>query len=266
MSDILGRILASKRAEVERARRARPIEQLMGSPSYAAPRRDFRAAVSSPGRTPHVIAEIKRRSPSAGLIREDFDPAALARSYLAGGASALSVLTDEAYFGGCPEHIAAVRSAVSLPVLRKDFIIDEYQVYESRAIGADAVLLIGEALRPDEVAPLSALAVELELTVLVEVHTRATMDVVLAALPAAARPRTLLGINNRDLTTQRIDLSTVQRLAAAAPRDLPLVAESGIRTRTDVERMHAAGARAILIGESLLRCEDPAAALRELLA
>jgi indole-3-glycerol phosphate synthase len=213
---------------------------------------------------PNLIAELKRASPSAGLLRAEFDPPALARQYAAAGAHALSVLTDERFFGGRLEYLEQVKAAVGLPVLRKDFLIDPYQLHESRACGADAVLLIAEVLPPARLVELVRLAAELELGVLLEVHARDVLVQVLLALDGTDRAGLLLGINNRDLRTQRVDLGTFEKLADLAPPGLPLVAESGIRTRLDVQRLHAAGARAVLVGEVLLHAADPAAAIRRL--
>jgi indole-3-glycerol phosphate synthase len=265
VANVLDEILASKRVEIERARVARPVELLKALPGYAVPRRNFFGTVSAPraGR-PNLIAEIKRASPSAGVIRADFDPVAIARTYAAAGAAALSVLTDEPYFGGRLEHIDEIKAAVGLPVLRKDFLLDEYQIHESRAYGADAVLLIAEAMEPVRLVALADLARQLGLCVLLEVHARPTLMRTLSALDASNRANILLGLNNRDLQAQRVDLATTERLAELVPPGMPIVAESGIRTRRDVERMHAAGARALLVGETLMRSADPAATIREL--
>jgi len=263
--DILAEILANKRTEVEQAKRAVPLTQLQADPGYALPRRNFYGAVTAPQQyRPNLIAELKKASPSAGLIVPDFDPIAIARMYEEAGARALSILTDQRFFDGRLEYLALVKSAVALPVLRKDFIIDEYQLHESRAAGADAVLLIGEALEWEQVTRLVMLARQLELTVLGEVHTRDTLSAVLHAIPGRLREHVLLGINNRDLRTQTIDLDTTAHVAELAPPGLPIVSESGIRTRHDVERLHAAGARALLIGETLLRSPDPRQMIRQL--
>ncbi len=266
MTDILAEILTHKRAEVEQARAARPLGELKSSPTYYLPRRNFYGAVTVPRRNrPNLIAEIKRSSPSAGLIREDFDPTALARCYENAGAAALSILTDERYFGGQLDFIQLVKSAVGLPVLRKDFLVDEYQLHESRAVGADAVLIIVEAAGVGDALELVHGARELDLWVLLEVHTRAALLELLACWPEERREGVLLGINNRDLKRQCTDLATTEDLAEIASPGLPIVSESGIRTRRDVDRMFKAGARAILVGETLLREEDPATAVRALL-
>jgi indole-3-glycerol phosphate synthase len=267
MSDILRQILNDKRGHVEQRKNSHPLEQLQAEPDYQQPRRDFRAAVTSmTGLAPQLIAEIKRRSPSAGLIREDFDPVQLARWYAESGAAALSVLTDEPYFDGRDAHIAQVKSTTKLPVLRKDFLIDPYQIHESRAIGADAILLIGEALETERLAEMASLAVELELAVLVEVHSKAVLDQVLGALPVHQHPHMLLGINNRDLKRQVTDIGHTEQLAQHVPVTLPLVAESGVKTAEDLRRMRAAGAAGVLIGETLLAAEDPRIQIADLYA
>ena len=265
MSDVLEEILANKRWEVERARAERPLETITALPAYALPPRNFFGAVAVPRRPrPNLIAEIKRASPSAGLIRPDFDPAAIAQQYENAHADALSVLTDARYFDGHLDFIEQVKAAVGLPVLRKDFLFDPYQIHESRAAGADAILLIAEALPPDRLVELVELAHQLDLCVLLEVHERDTLVTTLAVLEARHRTNLLLGINNRNLKAQSIDLATTDRLAALVPPGLPIVAESGIETRRDVQRMHAAGARALLIGETLMRAADPEVKIREL--
>lgn len=265
MANILDEILAHKRGEVEQAQIARPVAALQAMAGYHLPRRNFFGAVTVPRRSrPNLIAEIKRASPSAGVIRADFDPVALARQYAAAGAQALSVLTDEKYFGGKLEYIEQVKAVVGLPVLRKDFLVAAYQVHESRAFGADAVLVIADALDPPRTLELVALARELELWVLLEVHSRKRLLETLPAVSSYLRNGVLLGINNRDLAAQRVDLGVTEELATVLPPGVPLVSESGIRTRADVQRMHAAGARALLIGETLLRAGDPAQAIDEL--
>lgn len=262
LSNVLDEILAHKRGEVERARAARPLDVLKSEPGYMLPCRNFYGAVAAPRRGgPNLIAEIKRASPSAGVICADFDPVRIARRYEAVGAAALSVLTDEKYFGGQLDFLARIKAEVGLPVLRKDFIIDAYQVHESRAAGADAVLVIADALEFAAAAELVKLARAVGLWVLLEVHTRACLLDALELLQNNARDGVLVGINNRDLATQTVDLATTEQLARLVPPGVPLVAESGIKTRRDVDRMHAAGARALLIGEALLRGGDPGAAV-----
>lgn len=255
---ILDQILARKRDEVRERRRAIPVERLRDRPAYQERRRGFRAALAA-ATAPAVIAELKRASPSRGRIREDYDPPAHARSYAAAGATCLSVLTDGPYFEGALEHLVAARAAVALPCLRKDFLVDAYQIDEARAAGADAVLVIAAAGSPAEREELSGRAVEGGLDVLVEVHDEDEMAW------AASTGATLLGINNRDLRTFETRLETTERLAPLAPADAIVVAESGIRVRDDVDRMLRAGAHALLVGETFMRAADPGAALRELL-
>jgi len=254
MSATLERILAATRADVEERKRSRPLDRLGARTS---PRRPFRAALAEPGRI-HVIAEFKRRSPSRGAIRADADPASMARAYAAGGAAALSVLTDEPFFGGSLEDLAAARAATALPVLRKDFVIDPYQVAEAAAAGADAVLLIAAALPGAELPALHAAAEQAGLDALVEVHDGGELA---RAREIGAR---LIGVNSRDLRTMTVDLGTALVLAAAIPDDVVAVAESGIRTAADVARLRAAGYDAFLVGERLMADPDPASALRSL--
>jgi indole-3-glycerol phosphate synthase len=255
---ILDDILARKRAEVGERRRTLPVERLRDAPLYHAARRGFRAALAA-GAPPAVIAELKRASPSRGRIRDVYDPPAHARSYAAAGARCLSVLTDEHYFEGALAHLTAARAAVALPCLRKDFLVDPYQIEEARAAGADAVLVIAAAGSPAERGELAGRAAEAGLDVLVEVHDEEEMA---WAVEAKA---SLVGVNNRDLRTFETRLETTERLAPLAPAGAVLVAESGIRTRADVDRMLRAGARALLVGEALMAAPDPGAALRELL-
>jgi indole-3-glycerol phosphate synthase len=255
---ILDEILAHKRREVEQARGQLPAERLATQARDARHRtRGFREALRAAPR-PRVIAEIKRRSPSRGEIRPDLDPVACAKAYAEGGAAALSVLTDERWFGGSLAHLGAVRAAVDLPLLRKDFVIDAYQIDEARVAGADAVLLIAAVLPAAELAALRRHAAERELDALVEVHDEAELD---AALDAEAE---LVGINNRDLRTFTVDLATTERLAPRVPAGIVVVAESGISRYADVERLERAGAHAVLIGEALMREPDLAGALRQL--
>ena len=218
--------------------------------------RDFAAALRGAGLS--VIAEVKQRTPSMGVLTEDYDPARLAAAYEQGGASAISVLTHGFGFGGAVEHLDAVRSATQLPILRKDFITDAYQVLEARAHGADAVLLIVAALQPHELKHLLEVARHHGLAALVEVHD--DLEVRAAKLAGA----TLIGVNHRDLRTFAVDLSLTERLRSWIPSDCVLVAESGIKTRADAHRMRAAGADAVLVGELLMRAADPAAVIREL--
>ena len=267
MADILARILTHKRREVAAARDRVGLEQLKER-AEASPRpRNFFVAVTRPTNALRVIAEVKRASPSAGLIREDFDPVAIARAYHDSGAAALSCLTDATFFQGDLAHIARIREAVPLPVLRKDFIIDPYQVYEARAAGADAILLIAECLDSDgPLLDLLILATELGLTTLVEVHD---VEQLLRVRPHLGFPHpsyVLLGINNRDLRTMTTDVSHTLRMLEMVEDPSIVVSESGIRTHADVRRLMAAGVRRILVGEHLMRQPDVGAALRELIS
>ncbi len=256
---ILDEILAHKATEVAVARRATAPSALRSLPHWAAPRRGFRAALAAAS-PPAVIAEIKRASPSRGLIRADFDPPAHARSYVAGGATAISVLTDRRFFQGDLAHLAAVRDACTLPLLRKDFLVDPYQVEEARAWGADAVLVIAAAGTPASRAELLAAAAEQGLDVLVEVHDADELAW------ASAVGATLIGVNNRDLRTFETRLETTEGLAPQMPPGALLVAERGLHAAADLRRMTAAGARAVLVGEAFMAKPDPGAALAELLA
>ena len=261
MTDILAEICAEKRAHVTRAKAALPEAALLAALVEAPPLRPFAVALErhlAEGRH-GLIAEIKKASPSAGLIRSDFDPSALARAYAAGGASCLSVLTDGPYFQGSDDDLRAARHAVALPVLRKDFIIDPYQILESRHIGADCVLLIMAALSDPLASELAAASAEFGLDVLAEVHDEAELD---RALRLGVR---MIGINNRNLRTLETDLSTTERLAPEVPADRIVVAESGIRRAEDLDRLAAAGARCFLVGETLMREPDVVAATRRLL-
>jgi indole-3-glycerol phosphate synthase len=254
---ILDEILAHTRERVATARRTAPPSVLRDRPGWTSARRGFRAALAAAA-PPAVIAEIKRASPSRGVIRDAFDPPAHARSYAAAGATALSVLTEPRWFQGALEHLEAARAATSLPLLRKDFLVDPYQVEEARAWGADAILVIaavGDAALRGE---LLVAAREHGLDALVEVHDAGEM-----AWAATARA-TLVGINNRDLTTFRTRLETSEQLAPLAPPDAVVVAESGLHAPADVARMVAAGAHAVLVGEAFMAAPDPGTALREL--
>jgi indole-3-glycerol phosphate synthase len=256
LANILDQIVADKRREV-RERQSHVSLDALKARIVDLPRcRNFYKAVTKPNRRGlNVIAEVKKASPSAGLIRADFDPVAIARTYERCGADAISVLTDEKYFQGRLEYVEQVKQAVDVPVLRKDFIVDLWQVYESRAAGADAILLIADALPPGELMDLMIAATELTLTVLVEVHQ---IDALLSVRSLIGFPEhgySVLGINNRDLTTMTVDLNTTSRLKDMLDDDVPIVAESGVRTRGDVERLIGVGVRAILIGQTL--CEHP---------
>jgi indole-3-glycerol phosphate synthase len=261
MSDVLAEICAEKRAHVARRKAAQPEAALRTLLAAAPLVRPFAAALERQALQGRygLIAEIKKASPSRGLIRADFDPAALAQAYEAGGATCLSVLTDAPYFQGSEDHLRAARAACSLPVLRKDFILDPYQVIESRALGADCILLIMAALDDTVAGDLAALAKELGLDILVEVHDRAELD---RALRLDAR---LIGINNRDLKSLKVDLQTTENLAPLVPPGRIIVAESGIGDPADLDRLAATGACCFLVGESLMRAGDVAAAARRLL-
>jgi len=260
---ILGRILERKRDEVRALIEARPVAELARDAAAAPPARSLAAALHRPpGQPVRVLAEIKRASPSAGPIRPDADPAVIARDYADHGAAALSVLTDREFFAGELGFLGRVRDAVELPLLRKDFMISEVQVMEARAAGADAILVIVAAVPfgdgPD-LAELIAAARHWGMDALVEVHADAELD---RALAAGAR---LIGVNHRDLATFAIDMTLTARLAPRLPADAVLVAESGIRTRADVGALGAAGAHAVLVGESLMRAASPGAALATLI-
>jgi indole-3-glycerol phosphate synthase len=258
--DVLSQILAKKSEEVIAAELAHPFAEVEAAARTQAPARDFLAALRAKiadGR-PAVIAEIKKASPSKGVLREDFDPPAIAASYEAAGAACLSVLTDRTFFQGAPEYLVAARAACSLPVLRKEFIIDEYQVAESRALGADAILLIVAALEDPQMADLEAAALALGMDVLVEIHDAAELD-------RALKLKTpLLGINNRNLRNFSVTLDTTFNLLPRIPADRLVVTESGILTRRDVTMMRDRGVHAFLVGEAFMRAPDPGAALTAL--
>ena len=256
LPDTLARILDDKRAEVTARMAARPMAEIERAARDAEPTRDFVGALCtavSEGST-GLIAEIKRKSPSGGLIRPDFDPAAIARSYERAGAKCLSVLTDEIWFGTTPADLKAARAACQLPVLRKDFMIHPWQVFEARAMGADCILLIMAALTDAMANELEELARSLDLAVLVEAHDDRELE---RALGLETR---LVGINNRDLRTLKTDIATTERLAPLVPAEKLPVAESGLRSAEDLRRMAEAGARCVLVGEHLLRETDIEAA------
>lgn len=261
MSDVLARICADKRAEVAKRKAERPMGAVVQAARGAPLVRDFAGALTRAAEGGYgLIAEIKKASPSKGLIREDFDPPKLAKSYAAGGAACLSVLTDAPYFGGADEYLAAARAAAGLPVLRKDFMLEPYQVLEARAIGADCILVILAAVGDGQAAELVAAAGEYGMDALIEVHDAAELD------RALALPARLIGINNRNLKTLTVDLTTAETLAPRVPDDRAVVCESGISTPDDLARMAKVGVRRFLVGESLMRQADVEAATRNLLA
>lgn len=263
---ILDKILETKRKEVQALHERFELEELKAAVAQAPRARNFFSAVTAkPTRLVNLIAEVKKASPSAGVIREDFDPVEIARQYESAGAAAISVLTDEQYFRGSLDCLRDIRRAVEVPLLRKDFIIDPLQIYESRAAGADAILLIAAALPPGDLLDLMILATELRLTTLVEVHDA---DELLAVRSAVGFPHSrygLLGINNRSLATFEVDINTTIRLAGLAGEDAHIVSESGIKTADDVRRLAGAGIDAILVGETLMRHENVSEAISLLL-
>lgn len=269
MQTILDKIIATKKLEVAERSIRTPIEELRRIIADQPPPRNFFQAVQrEPVRKPvNVIAEVKKASPSAGVIRDDFDPVAIARIYQENGADALSVLTDEKYFLGSLDYLKQVKQAVDLPVLRKDFIIDPYQVYEARAAGADAILLIAECLATNQMIDLQILATELRMTVLIEVHD---MDNLIRVRDTVIgfphKSYSLLGINNRDLRTFKTDLGTTLRMVELVENPSVLVSESGIHTREHIQKLASAGVRSVLIGESLMRSADIGGKMRELLS
>jgi indole-3-glycerol phosphate synthase len=268
MASVLEQILATKREEVEQRKAATSLEKLKETIATLGRPRNFFQAVTKKGKKPlNLIAEVKKASPSAGVIREDFDPVEIARQYAAGGADALSVLTDEKYFQGHLDYIHAIRDVVNLPVLRKDFLIDPWQVYESRAAGADAVLLIAEALDTSVMIDLQILATEMNMTCLIEVHD---MDNLIRVRDRVIgfphKSYSLLGINNRDLRTFKTDLGNTLRMAELVENREVLVSESGIESSIDVKKLAEAGVRAVLVGESLMRSDDIAGKIKSMFA
>ena len=257
MSDILEKILTVKRAEVAAAMNARSLARVRTDAESAPPPRDFAGAIRSKldAGDAAVIAEVKKASPSKGVLRQDFDPAAIGKSYADGGAACLSVLTDEQFFQGHSTYLAQARDTSGLPVLRKDFMIDAYQVYEARAMGADCILLIVAALDDAQLTELEAVALSLDMAVLVEAHDGSELD------RAMLLKTPLLGINNRNLRTFETHLETTLSLLPRIPGDKLVVTESGILTRADVERMRVANVHAFLVGEAFMRATDPGAAL-----
>jgi len=260
MSDILHRILATKSEEVIAAQVRTPFSEIDTAARAAPPARDFESALRSKlgAGKPAVIAEIKKASPSKGVLREDFEPAAIAASYERAGAACLSVLTDRTFFHGAPEYLVAARAACSLPVLRKEFVVDEYQVVESRALGADAILLIVAALDDQRLAALEAVAIDYGLAVLVEVHDASELE-------RALKLRTpLLGINNRNLRDFSVSLHTTISLLPRIPPERLVITESGILAQRDVTQMRRHGVNAFLVGEAFMRAPDPGKALTAL--
>ncbi len=255
---VLDKIVAAKRREIADCRARTPEAELRKKLADAPPPRDFFAALAAPGPI-RLIAEVKKASPSAGVIRSDFDPVAIARIYEEHGASCLSILTDEPFFQGRLEYLEAVRAEVAIPVLRKDFILDSYQLLEARAAGADAVLLIAECLDDCNLRKLHNEAIELGMTPLVELYDPENLDRVLDA------GATLIGVNNRDLRTFQVDLEHTLRLRPRVPDHCVMVSESGVKTHADVQRLAAAGVDAILVGESLMRQPNIGAAVDQLL-
>jgi indole-3-glycerol phosphate synthase len=259
-SDILARILATKTEEVAALKRATPLAEVRAAALDRPPPRGFRAALAAKiaQHRPGVIAEIKKASPSAGVLREPFDVSAIAASYAAAGASCLSVLTDATYFQGAADCLGRARDACDLPALRKDFVIEPWQVYESRLLGADCILLIVAALTDKALAECAALAGELAMDVLFEVHDAAELERAVKLKPP------LIGINNRDLTTFKTDLETTLQLARHIPPDCTIVSESGIRAPEDVALLRAHGIHGFLVGEAFMRASDPGEKLFEL--
>jgi indole-3-glycerol phosphate synthase len=255
---ILDKIVATKRQEIARAKAATPEAVLREQLSTALPVRDFFGALAAPGPI-RLIAEVKKASPSKGVIRADFQPVEIARIYQRHGASCVSVLTDEQYFQGSLKYLREIRQAIALPVLRKDFIVDPYQILEARVAGADAVLLIAECLDDQQLRELHEAIVDVGMTALVELYEPDNLPRVLGI---GAR---LIGINNRDLRTFQVDLGHTMRLCQEIPRDRVVVGESGIRTHDDVQRLEAAGVRAMLVGETLMVCPNIGAAVDQLL-
>jgi indole-3-glycerol phosphate synthase len=253
---ILDEIAAKRKEQLRREMDAVPLDAVKRAAEHAAPPREFGRALRKSGLS--VIAEVKKASPSRGLLCPDFHPAQIAMRYEAAGADAVSVLTEEAYFQGSSAALREVHDVVQLPVLRKDFVLDSYQIYEARAIGADAVLLIAALLGPEKLREFKKIADSLGLACLMEAHDECEVEAVLSA------GAEFVGVNNRDLRTFRVDLNTTERLAALVPKECVLVSESGFRTRADLVRAERAGAGAVLIGETLMRSGDPAAVLREL--
>ncbi len=261
MDNVLERICADKREHITACKAIRPLEEIENAARETSAPRGFANALRRASKDGYgLISEIKRSSPSKGLIRPDFDPAILAKAYQAGGATCISVLTDAPYFDGNDEHLIAARSAVDLPILRKDFMLDPYQIHEARALGADCILLIMAALSQSDAIELEKTANSLGMDALLEVHNEAELE------QALMLQSDLIGINNRNLKTLKTDTGTTKLLAGKVPSDKLLISESGLYTREDLAEMANAGARCFLIGESLMRQDDLAEAVRTLLA
>jgi indole-3-glycerol phosphate synthase len=257
MAEILATIAEHVRGVVAQRRREAPIEALRDRPLFNLPRRGFARSLTGPAR--RIIAEIKKASPSKGLIRADFEPVSIAKDYTAGGASAISVLTEERFFEGCLTYLEEIHDAVSVPLLRKDFMLDPYQIVEAKSYGADAVLFIAALLEPALLREFCEQAAALSLDALVEVHTEKELA---SAVAAGAQ---LIGVNNRDLKTFAVDLATTERLAPLVPAGMPIVCESGIDSLDQIRRVEKLGVHVFLVGESLMRASAPGQKLRELL-
>jgi indole-3-glycerol phosphate synthase len=258
LNSILQKIVQHKRQEIAIAKELRPVDDIVALAQQATPPRDFVQALRH-NQSVALIAEVKKASPSKGVIRADFDPVAIAKIYADAGAACISVLTDEHFFQGHLDYLKAIGQHVTVPLLRKDFIVDDYQVFEARAAGADAVLLIAECLEDQQLIALHNRIVELGMTPLVELYDRSNVAKVMAANPV------LVGVNNRDLNTFEVDLGHSIGVKQLLPPSVTFVSESGIETRSDVEMLHRSGVDAMLVGESLMRSDDIAVAVRELL-
>lgn len=265
MTDVLAEIVKHKHTEVQAAKASLSEVEMIKRALDTPQPRNFYTALARPQGELRVIAEVKKASPSAGLIREDFDPVAIAKAYEDAGAAAVSCLTDEKYFQGSLDYLRQIKGSVQLPVLRKDFIVDPYQVYEARAAGADAVLLIAECLTEPMLMDLLILATELKLSILLEVHDLESLVQVKQHLTFPKAGYTLLGINNRNLKTMATDLNHTIQLLSEVPDKSVLVSESGIRTRDDVLRLAEHGVHRVLVGEHLMKQPDPGRALTEMI-
>ena len=255
---ILNTIIAHKQKELQAEQEQVPLAKLESKLESVSPTKDFRGAIAQSGNI-NLIAEVKKKSPSKGIIREDFDPIQIAETYAENGAAAISVLTDVRFFDGSLGYLSSIRQAVDVPLLRKDFTIDPYHIYQARVAGADAILLIVAVLTPEQLREFMDIAASLSLASLVEVHTETELEV---ALDVGAE---IIGINNRDLQTFHTDLATTFRLRESIPAEMVVVSESGIYTRADVEPLHEAGVNAILVGESLMRSPDIGEQVRKLI-